>query len=113
VGQWATAARAAFETQTTSQYQNGDLAGGHEHVVVPARAGGLYLAVTLAVSTTGLEAAQEMGGPARDVEAALLALSGVGSEHLLRLEAVWSPDGEGEFLSETQAIMRYPTLAPL
>ncbi|WP_165794166.1 DUF1517 domain-containing protein [Deinococcus aerius] len=24
VGQWATAARAAFETQTTSQYQNGD-----------------------------------------------------------------------------------------
>ncbi|GGO35917.1 DUF1517 domain-containing protein [Deinococcus humi] len=113
VGQWATAARAAFETQTTSQYQNGDVAGGHEHVVVPARTGGLYLAVTLAVSATGLEAAQEMGGPARDVEAALLALSSVGSEHLLRLEAVWSPDGEGEFLSETQAILRYPTLAPL
>ncbi|BDP44180.1 hypothetical protein DAETH_41490 (plasmid) [Deinococcus aetherius] len=114
VGQWATAARATFETQTTSQYQDGDAAGGYEHdTSAGGRTGGLYLAVTLAVSTAGLEFAPETGETVRDVESALLALSGVGSGQLLRLEAVWSPDGEGEFLSEEQAIRRYPVLAPL
>ncbi|MFC4456360.1 DUF1517 domain-containing protein [Deinococcus sonorensis] len=114
VGQWATTARAAFETQTTSQYQNGDASHGYRHEPsTPGKVGGLYLAVTVCASTSGLTFPEAPGETARDVETALQTLCGVESGQLLRLEVVWSPDGDGELLSEDQAIRRYPTLTPV
>ncbi|BDP44460.1 hypothetical protein DAETH_44290 (plasmid) [Deinococcus aetherius] len=114
VGTWAAHARAAFETQTTAQYQDGDPSGGLERdSSYQGKTGGTFLAVTLAASTVDTSYASETGDGAGAVEAALLTLTGVDAGQLGRLEVVWSPDGEGEFLNENEAIRRYPDLAPL
>lgn len=113
VGTWAARARAAFETQTTSQYQNGNAGSGLvRDRDYQGKRGGTYLAVTLAASTVGVTY-PDPPDSREDLEETLLALSGVEADHLGRLEVVWSPDAEGEFLGEDEAIRRYPTLTRL
>lgn len=116
VGSWATEARAAFTDQTTSNYQNNDSGSGYSHHNASFNhdAGDLYLAVTIAVaaySLTNLPAAGHT--TAADARAALGAISSVNPDDLIRAEVVWSPDNEGEFLSEDEAIMKYPKLSKL
>ena len=117
VGNWATQARAAFSDQTTSNYQNNDAATGFEHqgdYTFKKDAGDLYLAVTLAVAAVTLPGMPPVGVTnAAEVRAALSAISGIGPGDLIRAEVVWSPDAEGEFLSEDQAIMKYPAATKL
>ena len=48
-----------------------------------------------------------------EARAALLAISGVTEGDLIRAEVIWSPDTEGEFLSEDDAIVKYPKLTKL
>ncbi|WP_170130994.1 DUF1517 domain-containing protein [Deinococcus yavapaiensis] len=114
VGGWAARARAAFETQTTSQYQDGN---AHKGFVGTrknqGRPGGTYLAVTLAASTVDTTNFKVARGTPESLETALLALAGVEEGQLGRLEVVWSPDAEGEFLNEDEAIRRYPALTRL
>lgn len=106
--------RAAFETQTTHQHQNADPSGGFvRDANAWGPAGGMYLAVTVAAATTGKRPPDLAGEVERDVEAALLGLAAVEEAQLRRLEVVWSPDRDGGFLSEDQAIARYPDLTHL
>ncbi|WP_425147166.1 DUF1517 domain-containing protein [Deinococcus sp.] len=117
VGNWATAARAAFSEQTTSNYQNQDAHSGYTHrqdYAAHKEAGDLYLAVTLAVAAATLSSMPPAGTTdAQEVRAALQAVSSVNPGDLIRAEVVWSPDAEGEFLSEDQAIQKYPKLTKL
>jgi uncharacterized membrane protein len=111
LGSWATQARAAFTEQTTSNYQNRDPKSGFTHKVSTSKfeAGGLYLAVTLGAAAHALAALPPAGTTdAKEVQAALQAVAGVTAGDLIRAEVVWSPDEEGEFLSEDEAIMKYP-----
>ncbi|WP_293913349.1 DUF1517 domain-containing protein [Deinococcus sp.] len=111
LGSWATQARAAFTEQTTSNYQNRDPNSGFEHRPHTGKdeAGGLYLAVTLGAATHALGALPPAGSTdAKEVQAALQAVAGVTAGDLIRAEVIWSPDQEGEFLSEDEAIMKYP-----
>lgn len=111
LGSWATQARAAFTEQTTSNYQNRDPNSGFEHHQgrEKTEAGGLYLAVTLGAATHALAALPPAGSTdAKEVQAALQAVAGVTAGDLIRAEVIWSPDAEGEFLSEDEAIMKYP-----
>ena len=50
---------------------------------------------------------------ADEARAALMAISSVNPGDLIRAEVVWSPDAEGEFLSEDEAIRKYPKLTKL
>ena len=117
VGSWATQARAAFTEQTTSNYQNRDAQTGFAHrqdYTFQKDTGDLYLAVTLAVAAVTLPAMPPAAATnAAEVRAALSAISGVGPGDLIRAEVVWSPDAEGEFLSEDEAIQKYPSLTKL
>lgn len=117
VGSWATQARAAFTEQTTSNYQNKDPKTGYTHrgdYTSQHETGDLYLAVTLAVAAVTLPGMPPAGATdAAEVRAALAAISGVGPGDLIRAEVVWSPDAEGEFLSEDEAIQKYPGLTKL
>ncbi|ADV66910.1 DUF1517 domain-containing protein [Deinococcus maricopensis] len=115
VGAWATQARAAFTEQTTSNYQNRDVHSGYAHRTdYEATRGGLYLAVTLGVAARALPPLPAEGAPnAQAARAALEALSSVTGENLLRAEVIWSPDAEGEYLSEDDAIRKYPDLTKL
>ncbi len=110
LGAWATQMRAAFEEQTTSNYQNRDLNSGfvqNRNFKPQHNAGDLYLAVTVGAAVRGLNV------PAAPVDAgsvrsALQTIAAVTPDNLLRAEVVWSPDMEGEFLSEDEAIGLYP-----
>jgi len=112
LGAWATQARAAFTDQTTSNYQNRDPRSGYQHKDGPKfkkDVGDLYLAVTLGAAAHALAQLPPAGTTdAAEVRAALQAISAVGPGDLIRAEVVWSPDAEGEFLSEDEAIMKYP-----
>ncbi|MFB9992220.1 DUF1517 domain-containing protein [Deinococcus oregonensis] len=117
VGAWATEARSAFTEQTTSNYQNKDVNSGFEHrkgYKVEHDSGDLYLAVTIAIAAHALSNLPPAGTTnAAEVRAALNAISSVTPGDLIRAEVVWSPDAEGEFLSEDEAIQKYPKLTKL
>ncbi len=117
VGAWATEARAAFTEQTTSNYQNNDPASGYarrDDYTFKHDAADQYLAVTLAVAAHTLAALPPAGATnADEARAALRAISAVTPGDLIRAEVVWSPDAEGEFLSEDEAIQKYPALTRL
>ncbi len=117
VGRWATQARAAFTEQTTSNYQNKDVNTGFTHkgdYTFQKDTGDLYLAVTLAVAAVTMPGMPPAGSTdAAEVRAALSAISGVAPGDLIRAEVVWSPDAQGEFLSEDEAIVKYPALTKL
>ncbi|WP_343755243.1 DUF1517 domain-containing protein [Deinococcus depolymerans] len=117
VGAWATEARAAFTEQTTSNYQNNDPRSGYAHrgdYTFKPDAGDQYLAVTLAVAAHTLAALPPAGTTnAAEARAALSAISAVAPGDLIRAEVVWSPDADGEFLSEDEAIQKYPNLTRL
>ena len=105
VSSWATAARAAYKVETTSNH------GKLQHTDYTAPKGGIYCVLTLTA------AARDFLLPAitppvelEEVRAALNALAGVNGDALISAEVVWTPDAIGEFLSEDQALRLYPTL---
>jgi uncharacterized membrane protein len=105
VSSWATAARAAYKVETTSNH------GKVQHTDYAAPKGGIYCVLTLTA------AARDFLLPVitppvelEEVRAALNALAGVNGDALISAEVVWTPDATGEFLSEDQALRLYPTL---
>jgi uncharacterized membrane protein len=105
VSSWATAARAAYKVETTSNH------GKLQHADYAAPKGGIYCVLTLTA------AARDFLLPVitppvelEEVRAALNALAGVNGDALISAEVVWTPDATGEFLSEDQALRLYPTL---
>lgn len=113
VGAWATEARSAFTDQTTANY--GGFQQGSPRLS-KREEGGVYLAVTIAVAAYRLAPLGNGSGSSVDAEAlrqALFALAGVQPGELIRMEVAWSPDVEGEFLTEDQALLKYPRLHPL
>ncbi|NTX99940.1 DUF1517 domain-containing protein [Deinococcus sp. JMULE3] len=117
VGAWATEARAAFTEQTTSNYQNRDPNSGYQHrddYTFKADPSDQYLAVTIMVAAHALAALPPAGvTTAQEARAALSAISSVAPGDLIRADVVWSPDAPGEFLSEDEAIQKYPSLTRL
>jgi uncharacterized membrane protein len=117
VGAWATEARAAFTEQTTSNYQNRDPNSGYQHrddYTFKGDPSDQYLAVTIMVAAHALAPLPPAGvTTAQEARAALSAISSVAPGDLIRADVVWSPDAPGEFLSEDEAIQKYPSLTRL
>ncbi|THF88766.1 DUF1517 domain-containing protein [Deinococcus sp. KSM4-11] len=117
VGAWATEARSAFTDQTTSNYQNRDPQSGftqRKDYSYKKEVGDQYLAVTIAVAAHALGTLPPAGVTTMaEARAALQTISAVSADDLIRAEVVWSPDVEGEFLSEDEAILKYPKLTKL
>lgn len=117
VGAWATQARAAFSKQTTSHYQDQDANKSsfeQEQYEFKTQGGELYLAVTIAVAAYTLHGLPPAGVTTMsEVRAALSSIGSMAPDDLLRGEVIWSPDVEGEFLTEDQALMKYPDLTKI
>ncbi|MFN8510378.1 MAG: DUF1517 domain-containing protein [Deinococcaceae bacterium] len=111
VGRWATEARSQFTDETTRNHQ-GIRTSATLSEVDPGK---LFVVVTLAASSSSLVSVMQ-GRETIDptmVREGLLALSNIQANDLVRIEVVWSPDQEGEFLSEDEAIRDYPKLTKL
>lgn len=105
VSSWATAARAAYRTETLRNE------GQPRALEYQATKGGTYCVVTIAVAAREfLLPSVTLPVESDEVRAALTAASGVTPENLIAAEVVWSPDAEGEFLTEDQALRLYPSL---
>lgn len=105
VSGWATAARAAYQTETIRNEARA------RTVAYQATKGGTYCVVTIAVAAREFVLPQvTLPVELDEVRAALTSASGVTSENLIAAEVVWSPDANGEFLSEDQALRLYPSL---
>ena len=105
VSSWATAARAAYKVETTSNH------GKLQHTDYSAPKGGIYCVLTLTAAARDF-LLPVIAPPVEleEVRAALNALAGVNGDALISAEVVWTPDATGEFLSEDQALRLYPTL---
>jgi uncharacterized membrane protein len=108
VAAWANEARSKFEVETTSRRGAGDL----KHVnTYEGQRGGVYLVVTFAVAAADFQLPKVEGTVDNaEMRAALMAVSGVTADSLVSGEVVWTPDVEGEFLTEDQALQLYPNL---
>jgi uncharacterized membrane protein len=105
VSSWATAARAAYKVETTSNH------GKVQHTDYTASKGGIYCVLTLtAAARDFLLPVISPPVELEEVRAALNALAGVNGDALIAAEVVWTPDLTGEFLTEDQALRLYPTL---
>lgn len=117
VGAWATQARAAFTRQTTSHYQDNTSASQFEQdkaYQFEHDAGDMYLAVTVMVAAYTMPNLPPAGSTNRaEVQSALSAIGSISPDDLIRADVVWSPDASGEFLSETEAIMKYPNMTKI
>lgn len=106
-GDVATAARSAFDIQTTANYTGDGDGETHQQLDADHPEGGTFLALTVAAAVAG-RYHQPSG-----VREVLLALTALSAEDLIRAEVVWSPDQAGELLTEDDAMMLYPALQPL
>ena len=116
VAERAVLARAAFTSETTKNQQDGELGGAtiSASTAVPEPGAPLYLAVTLGAVT----ASSSLSVPAppctdETVSAVLRHLLSLDSGQIYKVQVVWSPDVAGEFLTEEQAIRKYPELGKL
>ncbi len=107
---WATDARSKFTDQTVSNYS------GKKSVDKPrdpTEKGGLYLVVTLIGSAFNWPSLPDAAINTKRMRDALGQLSSLNAQDLIRIDVVWSPDQEGEFLSSDEALELYPSLTKL
>lgn len=112
----AVLARAAFTVETTHNQQDGREDGPQLQADTSRRAhrtradgAPLYLAVSLGAVTTRTLRALPLGPQNADlIRAVLEELAGQGN--IEEVQVIWSPDTPGEFLTEDQAIGKYPDL---
>ena len=110
----AVLARAAFTVETTSNQQDGRDDGPEVQADTSTRADGapLYFAVSLgAVTTRTLRALPPGPQNAEQLRAVLEELAQKGN--IEEVQVIWSPDTPGEFLTDNQALGKYPDLGKL
>ncbi|GHF74217.1 DUF1517 domain-containing protein [Deinococcus ficus] len=112
----AVLARAAFTSETTKNQQDGELRGATiaGSTATPEPGAPLYLAVTLG-AVTARSSLSVPTSPCTDetVSTVLRHLMSLDSGRIHEVQVVWSPDVAGEFLTEEQAIRKYPDLGKL
>jgi uncharacterized membrane protein len=110
--------RSKFSAETLSNY-NSQLkqASAQTAVIAPQSAGelaeakgpGEYIVVTLLVGSQGKLQLPDVRS-ADDLRKALSVLGGVGSDRLLAVEVLWTPEAEGDVLTSDDVLVEYPAL---
>jgi uncharacterized membrane protein len=111
--QLALAERSKFTAETisnvNSQLRQGSLNSSGEIVVTQAQEPSEYIIVTLVVGVEGKLELPKING-ANDLETALRQIGGVGSDRLLAVEILWTPQAEGDTLTSDDIMAQYPNL---
>ncbi len=74
---------------------------------------GEYLVVTLLVAYRGQQATLPVVDSAADLQRCLVQLGAIGSEQLLAMEVLWTPQAKGDTLTALELTTEYPQLLPL
>ncbi|MDY6783229.1 MAG: DUF1517 domain-containing protein [Cyanobacteriota bacterium] len=116
--QYALAERSKFSAETLSNYNNQLREESGKNAIAAAvndlssdlqKEGGEYILVTLVVGATNklkLPAINDTD----DLRQALQQLGGIGSDRLLAVEVLWTPQAEGDILTTNDLLANYPNL---
>jgi uncharacterized membrane protein len=111
--QLAIAERSKFTEETLSNVNNQRIGGGEtEGAIVPQETPenpGEYIIVTLVVGTLGQLDLPKIES-SQDLRVAIGRLGSVGSEQLLAVEVLWTPQASGDTLSSDDVLAYYPNL---
>ncbi|MEB3886970.1 DUF1517 domain-containing protein [Lyngbya sp. CCY1209] len=111
--QLAIAERSKFTEETLSNVNNQRIGGGEtEGAIVPQDTPenpGEYIIVTLVVGTLGQLDLPKIES-SQDLRVAIGRLGSVGSEQLLAVEVLWTPQASGDTLSSDDVLAYYPNL---
>lgn len=111
--QLAIAERSKFTEETLSNVNNQRIGGGEtEGAIVPQETPenpGEYIIVTLVVGTLGQLDLPKIES-SQDLRVAIGRLGSVGSEQLLAVEVLWTPQASGDTLSSDDILAYYPNL---
>ncbi|XHX77861.1 MAG: DUF1517 domain-containing protein [Stenomitos frigidus ULC029] len=111
------AERSKFSGETLSNVNNQLKQASTSSLAVAEKGGALaqadgpgeYIIVTLLVGTQGKLELPKVNG-SDDLKLALQQLGGVSSDRLLALEVLWTPQAEGDVLTNEDVVMQYPDL---
>lgn len=109
IGTWGTQARSQYDEETIRN-EGGRI---RRRAAEENETGGLYLVVSLLAASSEMPALSQQNPGNAQIREALGLLSGITAGDLLRIDVIWSPDQEGEFLDEEEAIRKYPELYKL
>ena len=111
--QLALAERSKFTSETlsnvNSQIRKNSLNSSGEIVESETQEPGEYIIVTLVAGVEGKLNLPKING-SDDMENALRQIGGVGSDRLLAVEILWTPQAEGDTLTTDDIIAQYPNL---
>ncbi|MGC9527362.1 MAG: DUF1517 domain-containing protein [Limnospira sp.] len=111
--QLAIAERSKFTEETLSNVNNQRIGGGEtEGAIVPQETPenpGEYIIATLVVGTLGQLDLPKIES-SQDLRVAIGRLGSVGSEQLLAVEVLWTPQASGDTLSSDDVLAYYPNL---
>jgi uncharacterized membrane protein len=114
--QWTLAERSKFDAETLSNVNN--LLKQASPTALPSSGGELaenldaesgYILATLIVGTQGKLSLPQIND-SQDLRQALQQLGSIGSENLLAIEVLWTPQAEGDVLSTDDILAAYPNL---
>jgi uncharacterized membrane protein len=115
---YSLAERSKFSAETLSNYnkqlkqssaQTALLESSGAEIAKPSDAPGEYIVVTVIVGVQGKLQLPEVRS-SEDLRSALSVLGGVGSEQLLAVEVLWTPEAKGDVLTAEDMIVDYPQL---
>nr|ADN16977.1 protein of unknown function DUF1517 [Gloeothece verrucosa PCC 7822] len=115
--QWALTERSKFTQETLSNVNNLLTEGEATRPSLPEAAGqlakldesGEYLIATIIVGVEGQLDLPKVND-SQDLRNALQTLGGIGSDRLLAVEVLWSPQAEGDTLTSDDILAAYPNL---
>jgi uncharacterized membrane protein len=113
--QWALQERSKFSLETLSNVNNqlrqapqsALAAGGGELATLEEE--GEYIVVTVLVGVDG-QVNLPMINSTQDLRQAISQLGSIGSDRLLGVEVLWTPQASGDVLSKEDVLIQYPTL---
>lgn len=102
--------RSKFTEETLSNYNTQLRQGESSSTLVKSDGGsGEYIIVTIIVGAEGKLELPQING-SEDLRAALQQIGGIGSDRLLAIEVLWTPQAAGDTLSTDDILAEYPNL---
>lgn len=105
--------RSKFSEETLSNFDNrlinSSSSTDSSNLVKSEQTEGEYIVVTIIVGVTGKLNLPQINNP-QDLRQALQTIGGIGSDQLLAIEVLWSPQAKGDTLSSDDILSYYPDL---
>ena len=106
--QWALAERSKFSLESLSNVNN-QLRQASPGSLATTEDSGEYIVVTIVVGVDG-QINLPVVNNSQDLRQAISQIGSIGSDRLLGVEVLWTPQANGDVLSKEDVLVQYPTL---